>query len=124
MELSLNLVELGAVPYHLLHHVYQACDLYVTPAYVETFAHPLVEAMAAGLPVVASDLGVHREVCGDAALYFPKFSPDLLAEAVCQLALSPEAAEKMSQRGRERSNDFSWKDHVAQVISVAESLVR
>ncbi len=124
LGLSSNLVELGAAPYRLLHHVYQACDLYVTPAYVETFAHPLVEAMASGLPVVASDLAVHREVCGDAALYFPKFSPDLLAEAVCQLALSPDVSGKISARGRQRSNDFSWKDHVARVIAIAESLLR
>ena len=119
-----NVVQLGAVPYHLLHHVYRACDLYVTPSYVETFAHPLVEAMAAGLPVVASDLVVHREVCRDAALYFPKFSPELLAEAVCTIALSPEVSGKMSARGLERSNDFSWKDHVDQIISLAEGMVR
>jgi glycosyltransferase involved in cell wall biosynthesis len=124
LGLSSNLVELGAVPYHLLHHVYQACDLYVTPAYVETFAHPLVEAMAAGLPVVASDLAVHREVCRDAALYFPVFSPDLLAERICRLALSPEVSGKMSARGRERSSNFSWKDHVGRVIAIAESLLR
>ena len=123
LGLASNLVELGAVPYHLLHHVYRACDLYVTPAYVETFAHPLVEAMASGLPVVASDLAVHQEVCGDAALYFPKFSPDLLAETVCRAALSPEVSEKMSARGLERSKDFSWKDHVAQVIAIADSLL-
>jgi glycosyltransferase involved in cell wall biosynthesis len=119
-----NLVELGAVPYHLLHHVYRACDLYVTPAYVETFAHPLVEAMAAGLPVVASDLAVHREVCGDAALYFPAFAPDLLAETVSRVTQSPEVSRKMSERGLERSKDFSWKDHVARVIAVAESLLK
>jgi len=119
-----NLVELGAVPYHLLHHVYRACDLYVTPAYVETFAHPLVEAMAAGLPVVASDLAVHREVCGDAALYFPAFSPDLLAETVCRVDLSREVSGKMSERGLERSADFSWKKHVGQIVSIAEALVQ
>jgi glycosyltransferase involved in cell wall biosynthesis len=119
-----NLVELGAVPYRLLHHVYQACDLYVTPAYVETFAHPLVEAMAAGLPVIASDLAVHREVCQDAALYFPAFSPDLLAETVARIAQSPEASVKMSERGLERAKDFSWKDHVARVLAVAESLLK
>jgi glycosyltransferase involved in cell wall biosynthesis len=124
LALDSNLVELGAVPYHFLHHVYRACDLYVTPAYVETFAHPLVEAMAAGLPVVASDLAVHREVCQDAALYFPKFSPDLLAETVCQVALSPEVSGKMSARGLERSSDFSWKNHVARLIAIAESLLR
>jgi glycosyltransferase involved in cell wall biosynthesis len=124
-ELSVgsNLVELGAVPYHLLHHVYQACNLYVTPAYVETFAHPLVEAMAAGLPVVASDLPVHREVCGDAALYFPKFSPERLAETLCQVALSPELSRKMSERGLERSADFSWKKHVDEIAALAEELL-
>jgi glycosyltransferase involved in cell wall biosynthesis len=124
LELSSNLVELGTVPYHLLHHVYQACDLYVTPAYVETFAHPLVEAMASGLPVLASDLAVHREVCGDAALYFATFSPELLAETACKVAQSPELFRRMSERGLERSRDFSWKDHVDRVISVAEALLR
>jgi len=119
-----NLVQLGAVPYHLLHHVYRACDLYVTPAYVETFAHPLVEAMASALPVIASDLAVHREVCEDAALYFPAFSPDVLAETVSRVAQSPEVSAKMSERGLDRSRDFSWKDHVAQVLAIAESLLK
>jgi glycosyltransferase involved in cell wall biosynthesis len=123
LGVGLNLVELGAVPYHLLHHVYRACDFYVTPAYVETFAHPLVEAMAAGLPVVASDLAVHREVCGDAALYFPKFSSERLAETLCHAALSPELSRKMSERGLERSRDFSWKKHVDQIVAVAEELL-
>jgi glycosyltransferase involved in cell wall biosynthesis len=124
LGVSSNLVQLGAVPYHLLHHVYRACDLYVSPAYVETFAHPLVEAMASGLPVIASDLAVHREVCGDAALYFEAFSPELLAETVCKVAQSPELFRKMSERGLECSRNFSWKDHVDQVISVAEALLR
>jgi glycosyltransferase involved in cell wall biosynthesis len=124
LGVSSNLVQLGAVPYHLLHHVYRACDLYVSPAYVETFAHPLVEAMASGLAVIASDLAVHREVCGDAALYFEAFSPELLAETVCKVAQSPELFRKMSERGLECSRNFSWKDHVDQVMSVAEALLR
>src|SRR5206468_4652314 len=41
-----EVVELGSLPYRLLHHVYRGCDLYVTSSYAETFAHPLVEAMA------------------------------------------------------------------------------
>jgi glycosyltransferase involved in cell wall biosynthesis len=123
LGVSSNVVELGAVPYHLLHHVYGACDLYVTPAYVETFAHPLVEAMASGLPVIASDLPVHREVCGDGALHFPAFSPDLLAETAARVAQSPDLSRRMSERGLQRSGDFSWKDHIARVISIAEALL-
>jgi glycosyltransferase involved in cell wall biosynthesis len=124
LGVSSNLEQLGAVPYHLLHHVYRACDVYVTPAYVETFAHPLVEAMAAGLPVVASDLAVHREVCGDAALYFSAFSPDRLADTVSRVALSRESSRKMSKRGLERSGDFSWKKHVDQIVAVADELLQ
>ena len=74
-EMRDEVVELGTIPYRSLHHVYRACHIYVTPAYAESFAHPLVEAMSSGLPVVASDLPVHREICRDAGIYFPRFSP-------------------------------------------------
>ena len=85
-----SVVELGAVPYSLLHHLYRACSMYVTPAYAESFAHPLVEAMASGLPIVASDLAVHREICGDAAIYFQRFSAEELAARVYEIAASPQ----------------------------------
>ena len=68
-------------PFHIkVCSEYRACHIYVTPAYAETFAHPLVEAMACGLPVVASNC-VHREICGDAAPYFPRFSLSMLADS-------------------------------------------
>jgi glycosyltransferase involved in cell wall biosynthesis len=122
LGISEEVVELGTVPYHLLHHVYGACDIYVTPAYAETFAHPLVEAMASGLPVVASDLAVHREVCGEAAVYFPRFSPEALAEQIFRLALPGGRAKELAARGRERSLAFSWKRHVDAILAIAEEL--
>ncbi len=115
-----EVVELGAVPYRLLHHLYRACDIYVTPAYTETFAHPLVEAMASKLPIAASDLPVHREVCGDAARYFPRFSPEKLAETVVEIAASKEVARQLI--AAERSAEFSWRDHVEQLLEVASSV--
>ena len=87
-----SVVELGPVRYEQLHRLYARADVYVTPAYTETFAHPLVEAMASGVPVVASDLEVHREICGDAASYFPKFSPEVSSERIAHVLLSPETA--------------------------------
>jgi glycosyltransferase involved in cell wall biosynthesis len=119
LRLGEEVVELGAVPYSLLHHLYRACDLYVTPAYAETFAHPLVEAMASGLPVIASDLAVHREICGEAALYFPRFSPDVLADLVIQASQSAEQAAAMREMGRLRSQDFSWDSHVEVLLQLA-----
>jgi len=118
-----NVVELGTIPYNLLHHVYRGCDIYVTPAYAESFAHPLVEAMASELPVVASDLPVHREICQDAAGYFPPFSPEGLAVDVMRVSESPALAAEMSERGRNRSRDFSWRRHVDRIIEIGEEVV-
>ena len=115
-----NIVELGTVPYHMLHHVYSACDIYVTPAYAETFAHPLVEAMSSGLPVVASDLPVHREICSEAALYFSQFSAEALAGQVLQIANSDELRRDKSELGRKRCLNFSWSKHVSQLLALSE----
>lgn len=119
-----DIVELGTIPYRSLHHLYRACHIYVTPAYAESFAHPLIESMSSGLPVVASDLPVHREICGDAGIYFPRFSPDALAERVLQIQESPELAERLSHNGLRRARDFSWSEHVERLVVLAEGLVR
>lgn len=124
LRLGEEVVELGAVPYHLLHHVYRACDLYTTPAYAETFAHPLVEAMASGLPVIASDLAVHREICGKAALYFPRFSPDDLSGLVLQVTQSAKPGAAMRERGLLRSQDFSWDNHVEELLRLSSRLAK
>jgi glycosyltransferase involved in cell wall biosynthesis len=124
LAVSSNIAQLGAIPYRLLHHVHRACDIYVTPAYVESFAHPLVEAMASGLPVVASDLSVHQEVCRDAALYFSRFSPTQLADSVLRIAEDPKLGEELSQCGLQRSQDFSWCSHVAILLEIAGQLLQ
>jgi len=118
-----NLLQLGPVAYNQLQHVYRASDIYVTPAYTETFAHPLVEAMACGLPIVASDLPVHREICRDAALYFGRFSPHELAHRIAQLATSQDLSTNLSQKGDVRSRDFSWAHHVDEILNIARGLL-
>jgi glycosyltransferase involved in cell wall biosynthesis len=123
LGLAEEVIELGTVPYALLHQVYRACDLYVTPAYAETFAHPLVEAMASGLPVIASDLPVHREICGEAARYFPRFSSEDLAEAVVQASQSTEQTAAMRAAGLLRARDFGWDKHVEELLQLARHLI-
>ena len=123
-DLRGDIVELGTIPYRSLHRLYRACHIYVTPAYAESFAHPLIESMSSGLPVVASDLPVHREICGDAGIYFSRFSPDALAERVLQVQESPELAEKLSSNGLRRARDFSWSKHVERLVVLAQELAR
>jgi len=122
LGVSEMIVELGSIPYQQLHNLYRRADVYVSPAYTETFAHPLVEAMASGIPVVASDIPVHREICGEAGMYFPRFSPDDLAHGVTQVLSSPESARHMADAGRRRSHEFSWKTHVERILELCDGL--
>ena len=110
-----EVVELGSMDYSVLHHLYRACDLYVTAAYAETFAHPIAEAMACGLRIVASDLPVHHEICGESALYFPRFSPEVLADQVLRAAVLGRPEPQTSR--------FSWREHVKELLALAAGLV-
>jgi len=117
-----SIVQLGAIPYGALHHLYRKCDLYVTPAYAESFAHPLVEAMASGVPVVASDIPVHREICDNAAVYFHRFSADQLAGKVMEVCNSPGLAARQRQIGLERARHFNWEGHLDSLLEHAMRL--
>jgi len=122
LQIAEDVVQLGTIPYPLLHHLYRSCDVYVTPAYTETFAHPLVEAMACGLPIVASDLAVHREITEGAAVFFEKFSPDDLADKVTQLLDSPALQSDLRESGLRQSGNFSWKAHAGRLLELAKVL--
>jgi glycosyltransferase involved in cell wall biosynthesis len=124
LDVAESVIELGPVPYQCLYDLYRAGDIYVTAAYAETFAHPLVEAMSSGLPIVASDLAVHREICGDAALYFPRFSSEDLASCIARLVESPDLRAKLSRTALERSISFSWERHVDELLAIAAALIK
>jgi glycosyltransferase involved in cell wall biosynthesis len=56
-------------------------------------------------------------------VYFPRFSPEVLAQRVREVVTSPELAQRMSRDGERRSGDFSWEKHVDQLIGVVRSLL-
>ena len=122
LEIAEQVVQLGAIPYGQLHHLYAAADVYVTPAYTETFAHPLVEAMACGVPIVASDLATHREITDGAALFFEKFKPSELADRVVALLKGSSLRSDLRQRGLFRAQSFSWDDHADRLLAMAKEL--
>lgn len=107
----------GVRSYDETWKLYAEADLFVFPSLCESFGHPLVEAMASGLPVVASGIGVHREICGDAAAYFPVLDADALAGEIRRLAGDATAREELAARGSERVRQFLWEDHVARLLA-------
>ncbi len=74
----------------------------------ESFGIVIVEAMAAGTPVVASDLDAFRDVGGDAVRYCTAGDPDSLATALIDLLGDEPRRAAMGERGRRRAGEFDW----------------
>lgn len=108
----------GVQDYDGTWRLYAAADLFVFPSLVESFGHPLVEAMAAGLPIVASDARVHREICGEAAVYFPALNESALVAVLRRLLEDATERKALAERGRTRVALFLWEDHVARLMDV------
>lgn len=102
--------------YGSLPALYHSADIFVFPSYSESFGHPLVEAMASGLPVVAADVPINREMCGDAAIYFSPFDPDACAAAVERVITDPVLADELRAAGLARATEFNWSRHVDALI--------
>jgi glycosyltransferase involved in cell wall biosynthesis len=113
----------GSVDHADLVSYYQAADLFVFPSRLETFGHPLVEAMAAGTSVISSNLSVCCEICGDAASYFDPNDANGLATLVQTLMREPHRRREFVQRGLRRAQDFSWDTAAHQMILIFREAV-
>ncbi|MFN8582283.1 MAG: glycosyltransferase family 4 protein [Gemmatimonadaceae bacterium] len=102
---------LGRVTDAALPTFHQASDIFISPATgQESFGIVLVEAMAAGMPIVASDIPGYREVSRDGveALLVAPADPAALADGVRTLLERPELARALAARAVERSRLFAW----------------
>jgi phosphatidyl-myo-inositol alpha-mannosyltransferase len=102
---------LGSVSNERLPGYHAAADVYLGPALGgESFGIVLVEAMAAGLPVVASRIGGYDEVVRDGVdgLLVPPGDPGALASATARILDDPVLAAHLSQAGRARADGFEW----------------
>jgi alpha-1,3-rhamnosyl/mannosyltransferase len=113
-----GVIETGSASEESLVSSYQAADALLFPSRLEGFGLPLLEAMAAGCPVLSSNASSLPEVGGDAALYF---SPDDPAAAAAHLArLLPDPAERASriQQGRQHAAGFDWSVHYKKLTQI------
>jgi len=88
----------------------------------EGYGLPLVEAMAVGTPVIASDIPIFREVGSDAAIYVDPESPAQFADAVGQLR-DDGHWQDLSRRSLARAAGFSWDESARQLVDAAHEVV-
>lgn len=104
----------GAVPYKQMPAIYAASDIAVIPSLMEATSLAALEAMASGLPVVASAVGGLKDLLeeSDAGVLVPAANPTLLAEAFMPLITDAAVRERMTISAKKLAAKYSW-DQVA-----------
>ncbi len=120
-DVRARVVMLGAVAHRDLPPYHAACEVFCAPATGrESFGIVLVEAMAAGLPVVASDIPGYREVARDGVegILVPPRDPVALAGALDRVLGDADLAAALGEAGRDRARRYSWDAVAGEVESV------
>jgi glycosyltransferase involved in cell wall biosynthesis len=97
------------------------CAVLVYPSLYEGFGLPVLEAMAAGSPLITSNVSSLPEVVGAAGLTIDPESVEQLAAAMVQLLSRPELAKKYSALGQQRAQLFSWENTAAETYKAYQA---
>lgn len=108
-----RLVWTGPVSDEQLAEEYRGAIGFLWPSLHEGFGIPPVEAQSLGVPVIASDIPINREVLADSALYFPATDAQALADRMVELAERPELRTDLTERGRANARRFTWDQTAA-----------
>jgi glycosyltransferase involved in cell wall biosynthesis len=104
---------LGYVPEADLAPLTAAATVFVYPSLYEGFGFPVVQAMAAGVAVVTSNVSSLPEITGGAALLTDPRSASELCGALARLLLSPDLRAELAARGARRAKQFTWENCAA-----------
>ena len=102
---------------------YAKASIFAFPSLDEGFGMPVLEAMAAGVPVVTSNRSALPEVAGDAALLVNPECVEELVEALRDLTQGEELRKSVARRGTDRAGQFTWEKAVAETWEVYRELL-
>jgi len=119
-----KIIFLGRVKLGEIWKYYKKASLFVFISLYETFGLPILEAMACGCPVLASNVSSIPEVAGDAAVLVDPYDEEAIAEGMYQLLTDQKLRKWLVRRGLERVKLFSWRKTASVYLEAIQAAVK
>lgn len=103
--------------------LYNLSSLFVYPSFYEGFGFPPLEAMACGVPVIASHSASLPEIVGSAGILIDPYRPDEILQAMKQILLDSELLEVLHKKSIVRARDFDWNKSIASTEHIFSSVI-
>ncbi len=113
---------IGYVPYEDMPYIYNMASLLVYPSLYEGFGLPPLEAMACGVPVIASNISSIPEILGDAALLVDPYNPGEIADYIEKILNDESLRSSHIEKGLKKAASYSWEDTAKKVLKVYEEI--
>lgn len=107
-----------------LNELYNCADAFVMPSAYETISLPVMEAQAAGAPVICVDTPGSREITGGEALLIPRLEVQELVQAMIRLASDTDMRSRLRDRGLQSAAAFSWQRCATLTLDVCAEAAR
>ena len=103
--------------------MYTSVDVFVYPSLYEGFGLPVLEAMAAGCPVIVSNVSSLPEIVGDAAILVDPYSIYEIAQAILTVLQDMELKTHMSKKSVEQAKKFTWEEASTNFLQIFKSVL-
>mgnify|MGYP001564314852 CR=1 FL=1 len=122
LEIEDRVIFTGFVPDEDLNFLLNGAEAFILPSLYEGFGIPVVDSMAAGVPVVISNIASLKEAAGKAALLVDPYSVDQIEQAIRTITIDKSLRQKYSKLGLSQAKKFSWKKMAKETLKVFEKV--
>lgn len=124
LRIEKDILLTGYIPPEDLNGLFQGADLFLFPPFYEEFGAPALEAMAAGVPVIASKIPALEEVLDGSAAFVDPNNIEVWSREIMNLANNKNRQSELVRQGMEQAKKYTWEKNAEETLASYKEIIK